>query len=56
MRDTRSHIDGETEKMSAFNTFLHEYSCYAPPTMTNHINKRSRWYIEESNYLSDPLV
>ena len=36
------------------NIFLHEYSCLAPPTMINYINKRSCWYIEQRNDLSGP--
>ena len=36
-------------------SFLHEYSCQAPPTMNtmnNYKNKLSCWYIEQRNYLS----
>ena len=28
-----------------FNPFPHEYSCLAPPTMNNSLNKLSFWYI-----------
>ena len=36
-------------KISAFNPFLHEYSCSPPPTMNNYINKLLCWYIEHRN-------
>ena len=38
-------------------SFLHENLCSAPPTMNNNcIDKISRWYIEQRNYLSSSLV
>ena len=39
-----------------FNPFPHEFSCYAPPTMDNYVNKLSCWYIEQRNYLSGTPV
>ena len=38
------------------NSFLHEYSCLAPPTMNNYVNKFSGLYIEQRNHLSSTLV
>ena len=34
-----------------FSPFLHEYSCQAPPTMNNFINKLSHLYIEKKKLL-----
>ena len=39
-------------KKTTVNPFLHEYSCLAPPTMNNNINKLERLYREQINYLT----
>ena len=38
------------------NPFLYEYLCHAPPTMHNYMNKCSSLYIDQRNYLSDPIL
>ena len=46
----------QTSLGKLFIPFPHEYSRKAPSTMNNSLNKLSRLYIEQRNYLSGPLV